>query len=97
MLSCGIRNMDTGFILPCIYVHWSSSGMFPNNAKLQRPIVPKHVGVSSSQLGITIISDFHLSDGANPTILVYYSTMELQLLKHTSLPLAVLTVRHFWL
>ena len=68
-----------------------SSGIFPNNAKLQRPIVPKHVGVSSSQIGITTISDFCLSDGVKPMILVY-ANMELQLLKHTSLPFAILTV-----
>ena len=60
-------------------------------SKLQRPIVPKCVGVSSSQIRITIISDFCLSDGANPMILVD-SNMELQLLKHTSLRVAISTV-----
>ena len=72
VLSCGIHTMDTGFILPCMYLQWLSSGIFPNNAKLQRPIVSKRI-----------------SDGTNPIILVY-SIMELQLLKHTSL--AILTV-----
>ena len=77
--------------MSCTCYPWLSSTIFPNNAKLQRPIIPKHVGVSSSKMGITIISDFCLSDGANPMILVY-SIMELQLLKHTSLPPATWTV-----
>ena len=79
------------YSLACTCCTWLSSDIFPNNAKLQRPIVPKCAGVSSSQIRITIISDFCPSDGANPMILVY-SNMELQLLKHTSLSLAILTV-----
>ena len=77
--------------LSCTSYTWLGSGIFPNNAKLQRPITPKCVGVSSSQIGITIISDFCLSDGANPMILVY-SITELHLLKHTSLPPTLLIV-----
>ena len=74
VLSCGIHAIDTGFILPCMCV--LNSGIFPNNA---RPIAPKCVGVSSSQIEITIISDVCLSDAVNPMILVY-SIMKLQLL-----------------
>ena len=74
--------------LSCTCYTLLSSGIFPNNAKFQRPITPKRLGVSSSQMGIIIISNCCLSDGANPMIVVY-SNMELQLLKHTSLPPAI--------
>ena len=49
---------------------------FPNNAKVQRPIAPNRVGVSSPQIQTVRIGGVCLSDGASPMLLAY-SIMEL--------------------
>ena len=78
-------SLHVSVILPAISV------VFPNNAKLQRPIhvAPKRVGVPSHKLYLLESVAFSLSNGASLMIPAHY-IMELQPLKHTILPPAIL-------
>ena len=75
--------------LACKCYTWLKSGYFSSIAKLQRPIAPKRVVVPSHKLYLLELVAFSLSNGASLMIPAHF-IMELQPLKHTLLPPAIL-------